>query len=144
MSSGVRRLEQGSAPDRKPVSLPRIEEMKAKGEPIVMVTAYDHPSARVAEEAGVSIVRNVPLARALHSACKIGDVIPALVTSAPGIPSNSIRSRSRAVRPSKMASACWSARPPGPARRSSANSRSIWPGWRARSAKSFKKIKKTI
>jgi 3-methyl-2-oxobutanoate hydroxymethyltransferase len=31
-------------------------EMKAKGEPIVMVTAYDFPSATVAEEAGVDIV----------------------------------------------------------------------------------------
>jgi 3-methyl-2-oxobutanoate hydroxymethyltransferase len=30
--------------------------MKAAGEPIVMVTAYDYPSARVAEEAGVDIV----------------------------------------------------------------------------------------
>jgi 3-methyl-2-oxobutanoate hydroxymethyltransferase len=30
--------------------------MKAKGEPIVMVTAYDHPSALVVEEAGVDVV----------------------------------------------------------------------------------------
>jgi 3-methyl-2-oxobutanoate hydroxymethyltransferase len=30
--------------------------MKAKGEPIAMVTAYDYPSAKVAEEAGVDIV----------------------------------------------------------------------------------------
>ena len=30
--------------------------MKAAGEPIVMVTAYDYPSAKVAEEAGVDIV----------------------------------------------------------------------------------------
>jgi 3-methyl-2-oxobutanoate hydroxymethyltransferase len=30
--------------------------MKAKGEPIAMVTAYDFPSAKVAEEAGVDIV----------------------------------------------------------------------------------------
>ena len=30
--------------------------MKANGEPIVMVTAYDYPSAQVAEEAGVDIV----------------------------------------------------------------------------------------
>jgi len=39
-----------------PVTLPRLAEMKAKGEPIVMVTAYDHPSAQVVEEAGVDIV----------------------------------------------------------------------------------------
>jgi len=42
--------------DRKPVSLPQLAEMKAAGKPIVMVTAYDHPSAQVAEEAGVEIV----------------------------------------------------------------------------------------
>jgi 3-methyl-2-oxobutanoate hydroxymethyltransferase len=38
------------------MTLPRIAEMKAKGERIVMVTAYDHPSAQVVEEAGVDIV----------------------------------------------------------------------------------------
>jgi 3-methyl-2-oxobutanoate hydroxymethyltransferase len=43
-------------PDRKPVTLPRLAEMKAAGEPIVMVTAYDYSSAQVAEEAGVDIV----------------------------------------------------------------------------------------
>lgn len=42
--------------ERKPVTLPRLAEMKAAGEPIVMVTAYDYPSARVAEEAGADIV----------------------------------------------------------------------------------------
>ena len=42
--------------DRAPVTLPRIEEMKRNGEPIVMVTAYDFPSAQVAEEAGVDLV----------------------------------------------------------------------------------------
>jgi 3-methyl-2-oxobutanoate hydroxymethyltransferase len=41
---------------RKPVSLPRLAEMKAAGEPIVMVTAYDHPSAQIVEEAGVDVV----------------------------------------------------------------------------------------
>ena len=39
-----------------PVTLPKLAEMKASGEPIVMVTAYDHPSAQVVEEAGVDIV----------------------------------------------------------------------------------------
>jgi 3-methyl-2-oxobutanoate hydroxymethyltransferase len=38
------------------VTLPRLAEMKRAGEPIVMVTAYDHPSAQVVEEAGVDIV----------------------------------------------------------------------------------------
>jgi 3-methyl-2-oxobutanoate hydroxymethyltransferase len=42
--------------DRAPMTLPRLAEMKAGGEPIVMVTAYDYPSARVAEEAGVDLV----------------------------------------------------------------------------------------
>ena len=30
---------------RKPVTLTKLAEMRALGEPIVMVTAYDHPSA---------------------------------------------------------------------------------------------------
>jgi 3-methyl-2-oxobutanoate hydroxymethyltransferase len=42
--------------DRPKVTLPRIEEMRRTGEPIAMVTAYDFPSAQVAEEAGVDIV----------------------------------------------------------------------------------------
>jgi len=42
--------------ERAQVTLPRLAEMKAAGEPIVMVTAYDYPSATVAEEAGVDIV----------------------------------------------------------------------------------------
>jgi 3-methyl-2-oxobutanoate hydroxymethyltransferase len=42
--------------ERQPVTLPRLAEMKEAGEPIVMVTAYDYPSACVAEEAGVDLV----------------------------------------------------------------------------------------
>jgi len=38
------------------MTLPRLVEMKALGEPIVMVTAYDFPSARAAECAGVDVV----------------------------------------------------------------------------------------
>src|SRR3954463_9149578 len=47
-----------SAPrtDRKPVTLSKLAEMRTLGEPIVMVTAYDHPSAVVVEEAGVDVV----------------------------------------------------------------------------------------
>jgi 3-methyl-2-oxobutanoate hydroxymethyltransferase len=41
---------------RKRVTLTKLAEMRALGEPIVMVTAYDHPSAKVAEAAGVDIV----------------------------------------------------------------------------------------
>jgi 3-methyl-2-oxobutanoate hydroxymethyltransferase len=43
-------------PDRAPMTIPRVAEMKRNGEPIVMVTAYDFPSAQVAEESGVDIV----------------------------------------------------------------------------------------
>jgi len=39
-----------------PMSLPRLAEKKRLGEPIVMITAYDYPSAQVAEEAGVDMV----------------------------------------------------------------------------------------
>src|SRR6266566_4700847 len=39
-----------------PMTLPRLEEKKRLGEPIVMVNAYDYPSAQVAEEAGVDMV----------------------------------------------------------------------------------------
>lgn len=39
-----------------PMTLPRLAEKKRLGEPIVMVTAYDYPSAQVAEQAGVDVV----------------------------------------------------------------------------------------
>jgi 3-methyl-2-oxobutanoate hydroxymethyltransferase len=38
------------------MTLPRLAEKKRLGEQIVMVTAYDYPSAQVAEEAGVDMV----------------------------------------------------------------------------------------
>jgi 3-methyl-2-oxobutanoate hydroxymethyltransferase len=38
------------------MTLPRMAEKKRLGEPIVMVTAYDYPSAQVAEAAGVDLV----------------------------------------------------------------------------------------
>src|SRR3954464_15314119 len=41
---------------RKPVTLTKLGEKKALGEPIVMITAYDHPSALVGEHAGVDVV----------------------------------------------------------------------------------------
>jgi 3-methyl-2-oxobutanoate hydroxymethyltransferase len=48
---------QGRQPqDRPPVTLRRLEEMRQNGEPIVMVTAYDYPSAQVVESAGVDVV----------------------------------------------------------------------------------------
>lgn len=55
MSSGVRSHTVPQA-DRVAVTLPRLAEMKENGEPIVMVTAYDYPSATVAEAAGVDLV----------------------------------------------------------------------------------------
>jgi 3-methyl-2-oxobutanoate hydroxymethyltransferase len=42
--------------DRQRLTLPRIAEMKRDGEPIVMITAYDYPSAQIVDEAGVDIV----------------------------------------------------------------------------------------
>ncbi|HWE14769.1 MAG TPA: 3-methyl-2-oxobutanoate hydroxymethyltransferase [Solirubrobacteraceae bacterium] len=39
-----------------PMTLPRLAEKKRLGEPIVMITAYDYPSAQIAEEAGVDVV----------------------------------------------------------------------------------------
>jgi 3-methyl-2-oxobutanoate hydroxymethyltransferase len=38
------------------MTLPRLAEKKRLGEPIVMITAYDYPSAQVAQEAGVDVV----------------------------------------------------------------------------------------
>ena len=43
-------------PKGRPVTLSRLAEKKALGEPIAMVTAYDYPSAQVVEEAGVDVV----------------------------------------------------------------------------------------
>jgi 3-methyl-2-oxobutanoate hydroxymethyltransferase len=39
-----------------PMTLPRLAEKKRLGEAIVMITAYDYPSAQVAQEAGIDIV----------------------------------------------------------------------------------------
>jgi 3-methyl-2-oxobutanoate hydroxymethyltransferase len=44
-------------PTQRPtVTLMKLAEKKALGEPIAMITAYDFPSAQVAEEAGVDVV----------------------------------------------------------------------------------------
>src|SRR2546421_1322619 len=55
MSTAPRSAEGGQA-DRKPVTVPRLAEMRRAGDPIVMVTAYDFPSAQAVEEAGVDVV----------------------------------------------------------------------------------------
>ncbi len=50
------RHDQPDAEPRRPVTLTKLGEMRALGEPIVMITAYDHPTAKVAEAAGVDVV----------------------------------------------------------------------------------------
>jgi 3-methyl-2-oxobutanoate hydroxymethyltransferase len=44
------------AAKRAAVTLSKLTEKRALGEPIAMITAYDYPSAQVAEEAGVDVV----------------------------------------------------------------------------------------
>ena len=56
MSTHPSQISAGALVDRLPVTLPRLAEMKRLGEPIVMVTAYDFPSAPAAEAAGVDVV----------------------------------------------------------------------------------------
>jgi 3-methyl-2-oxobutanoate hydroxymethyltransferase len=41
---------------REPLALPEIGAMKRAGTKIVMVTAYDHPSAKLASEAGIDLL----------------------------------------------------------------------------------------
>ena len=38
------------------LALPELEAMKREGRPIVMVTAYDYPSGRLADQAGIDVV----------------------------------------------------------------------------------------
>jgi 3-methyl-2-oxobutanoate hydroxymethyltransferase len=56
MSSAPPHLHIPADASRLPVTLPILQEKKRLGEPIVMVTAYDFPSARAAEAAGVDLV----------------------------------------------------------------------------------------
>jgi len=56
MSTHPSQISAATAPERLPITLPRLHEMKRTGQPIVMVTAYDFPSARAAEAAGVDVV----------------------------------------------------------------------------------------
>jgi len=49
-------IRTGDEPVRLPMTLPLLAEKKRLSEPIVMVTAYDYPSARAAEAAGVDMV----------------------------------------------------------------------------------------
>ena len=54
--SSAPRISPAPARKRAAVTLSTLAEKKALGEPIVMVTAYDYPSAQVAEAAGVDVV----------------------------------------------------------------------------------------
>ncbi|MGH2907258.1 MAG: 3-methyl-2-oxobutanoate hydroxymethyltransferase [Solirubrobacterales bacterium] len=49
-------LKQVSGAERRPVTITSLHEKKVLGEAIVMVTAYDYPSATVVDEAGVDLV----------------------------------------------------------------------------------------
>jgi 3-methyl-2-oxobutanoate hydroxymethyltransferase len=44
------------AAPRPKITAPQILAMKRRGEPITVVTAYDHPTARLADEAGVEML----------------------------------------------------------------------------------------
>jgi flagellar biosynthetic protein FlhB len=57
-----------------------LEYRAELGAPRVVAKGQGHIAARIREEAekhGVPIVRDVPLARTLHAACKLGQAIPA-------------------------------------------------------------------
>jgi 3-methyl-2-oxobutanoate hydroxymethyltransferase len=41
---------------RAKVTAPRLSEMKRRGDPITVLTAYDFPTARIADEAGVDVL----------------------------------------------------------------------------------------
>jgi 3-methyl-2-oxobutanoate hydroxymethyltransferase len=55
VSAGAR-ISPAPPAKRATVTLSKLSEKKALGEPIVMVTAYDYPSAQVAEASGVDMV----------------------------------------------------------------------------------------
>jgi 3-methyl-2-oxobutanoate hydroxymethyltransferase len=54
--STIQNLQAPADASRIPMTLPRLAEKKHLGEPLVMVTAYDYPSALAADAAGVDIV----------------------------------------------------------------------------------------
>jgi 3-methyl-2-oxobutanoate hydroxymethyltransferase len=56
MSSAPTQITVPADASRLPMTLPIIEEKRRRGEPLVMVTAYDHPGARAAEAAGADLV----------------------------------------------------------------------------------------
>ncbi len=47
----------GARPAPRPkVTAPAVQALKREGKPVVVVTAYDHPTARLADEAGVDMI----------------------------------------------------------------------------------------
>ena len=50
------RLQSPVSAERLPMTLPRLADKKRLGEAIVMVTAYDFPTAQMVEQAGVDVV----------------------------------------------------------------------------------------
>jgi 3-methyl-2-oxobutanoate hydroxymethyltransferase len=56
MSSAPNPATNSSGSQDLPVTLPLLAEKRRVGQPLVMVTAYDYPSARAAEYAGVDMV----------------------------------------------------------------------------------------
>ncbi|HEX4837550.1 MAG TPA: 3-methyl-2-oxobutanoate hydroxymethyltransferase [Solirubrobacteraceae bacterium] len=49
-------IDISSGAERLPMTIPGLMDHKRRGEPLVMVTCYDYPSARIVEEAGVDLV----------------------------------------------------------------------------------------
>jgi 3-methyl-2-oxobutanoate hydroxymethyltransferase len=41
---------------RKPLTIPKLLQMKQQANPITVITAYDYPSARLAEQAGIDVI----------------------------------------------------------------------------------------
>ncbi|MBC7344021.1 MAG: 3-methyl-2-oxobutanoate hydroxymethyltransferase [Clostridia bacterium] len=42
--------------ERKKITIPDVQDMKARGKKITMITAYDYPSARLADQAGMDML----------------------------------------------------------------------------------------
>jgi 3-methyl-2-oxobutanoate hydroxymethyltransferase len=49
-------LNIASDAERLPMTVPALMDRKRSGEPLVMVTCYDYPGARIVEEAGIDLV----------------------------------------------------------------------------------------
>jgi 3-methyl-2-oxobutanoate hydroxymethyltransferase len=57
MSDRPNSARPASAPSARPkVTAPRLVEMKRRGDPITVLTAYDFPTARIADEVGVDVL----------------------------------------------------------------------------------------